>query len=461
MLPVITYLCAYVGTSVVGATVLLTEFGQAQAKIFLPHFEPAQMQTFGSARYLAVLLAPILVVPAFAFVGLRAGDSAIKYTRGFKIADPSTGLLYALMAVFAGWCFYKIVATGYPIPELLFDRSKSCDARIVRRIELFTQFRYIFYAFVYSALPLVSTLFLLKAIRGRNAADFIGFGLSFVLIFYFYASIYMKSPFLVYFLTLLIGLLAVGLRWWKALVIFGCLAAVVFVASSMILDCAEYRREVLAAKERQERQMTPGLPGVRAPSASPLLMPNSKIVTTALPIARNLAFRMAIAFPYYVEIFEDPAARCGVEDNRIPFLPKQSCFPASKIFSAMYPDITYVQGQAPAAAHISALAEFGPWFSFLVMIGCGFAIGIAAQLARLCEPILNAGMIAAAAVLAYNLTQVPFVGALTYSQGYIVFLVPVALIAGITMLSRTVLVPIARRFAALRLSRSSPRQHGK
>src|SRR5262249_34278693 len=167
-------------------------------------------------------------------------------------------------------------------------------------------------------------------------------------------------------------------------------------------------------QERQERQVTTGLPGVagnrgvRAPSESTVFMPNSKIVATVLPMARTLTFRMAMAFPYYVEIFEDPAERCGVQDNRIPFLPKQTCFPASKIFSAMYPDITYVQGQAPAAAHISALAEFGLWFSFIVMMGCGLVIGIATQLARLCEPILSAGMIAAAAVFSYNLTQVPF-----------------------------------------------------
>jgi hypothetical protein len=321
----------------------------------------------------------------------------------------------------------------------------------VRRIELFTQFRYVFYAFVYSALPLISTLFLVKAIRGRHAADFIGFGISFVLIFYFYALTYMKSPFLVYLLTLLIGLLAAGVRWWKAVAIFGCVAAAVFLASYMILDCTDYR-EVIAMEqqerqERQERQLSKGLPGIRSvrpPSEGTTFMPHSKIVATTLPIVRSLTFRMAMAFPYYVEIFEDPAERCGIEDNRIPFLPKQTCFPASKIFSAMYPDITYVQGQAPAAAHISALAEFGPWFSFLVMIGCGLAIGLAAQFARLGEPVLSAGMIAATAVFAYNLTQVPFIGALTYGQGYVAFLLPVALIAGIPVLSRTILAPISR-----------------
>src|SRR5262245_28620724 len=95
------------------------------------------------------------------------------------------------------------------------------------------------------------------------------------------------------------------------------------------------------------------------------------IFAGTLPVARNLVFRMAIAFPYYVEMFADATERCGIEDNRIPVIPKQVCFPASKVFSAMYPAVTYVQGQAPAAAHVSAVAELGPWFSLLVIIVSG------------------------------------------------------------------------------------------
>jgi hypothetical protein len=459
-LPVIAYLCAYIGTSVLGAAVLLTEFGEAQAKIFLPDFEPAQMRTFGSALYLALLFLPLVVVPAFALVGLRAGDDAIRRLPQFKITDPSTGMLYGLLAIFAGWCFYKIATTGYLVPDLLFDRSKHCDDRIVRRVELFSQFRYVFYAFAYSALPLISTMFLVKGIRSREAADFVGFGVSFCVILYLYASIYMKAPFLIYFLVLLVGLLAADLRWWKALITIGSLAAVVFVASTLALDCTDYRdvattlRPMSKAPAVKASRPAVGAPTVEAPLTSTVLLPDSKIVATALPIARNLVFRMAIAFPYYVEIFDDPAERCGVEDNRIPFIPKQACFPASKVFSAMYPHVTHVQGQAPAAAHVSALAEFGPWFSFLVIIGCGFAIGIATRFASLCGPTLAAGMIAATAVFAYNLTQVPFVGALTYSQGFVVFLFPIALIAAIPALSRIALFPMRKR-AAFTATRSS------
>lgn len=468
ILPVIVYLLAYVATSILGAAVLLTEFGQRQAQIFLPDFDPDRMQTFGSALYLALLFAPLLLVPAFAVVGLRTGDAAIRRLVHFKIADPSTGMLYALMVVFAGWCFYKVATTGYLVPELIFDRGKTCQDRIIRRVELFAQLRYVFYAFIYAALPLVSTMFLIKGIRGRNVSDFVGFGITFVLIFYFYASIYMKTPFQIYFLMLLVGLLATGMRWWKAFPIIGCLAAIVFVVSSMVLDCTDYRDvattlgpapSVSPAPSGGVPRLPKGAPGPRESTENTTFAPDSRIVRTVLPIARNLVFRMAIAYPYYIEVFEDPVQRCGVEDNRIPFLPKQTCFPASKVFSTMYPDITHVQGQAPAAAHVSALAELGPWFSFVVMIGCGLAIGITAQFARLCEPILSAGIVAATAIFAYNLTQVPFVGALTYSQGFIVFLFPVALIVLAQQLwpalSRAILVPIGKRLAQILPDRTS------
>src|SRR5262245_16276211 len=436
VLPLLVYVLAYIGTSILGATLLLTDFGQGQAKIFLLTFDPTRMQTFGSALYLWVLFAPLLLVPVFAAVGVRMGDAVRRLVHA-KIADPSTGLLYALMVMFAGWCLYKIAITGYLIPELILDRTKNCDDRIIRRVELFAQLRYVFYAFVYAALPLVSTMFLIKGIRSGKMADFLCFFISFILIFSCCASIYMKTPFQIYFLLLLVGLLAAGLSWWKTFIIIGSLAAAVFVASSLVLDCTDYRDVATTIGPAAPAGQTSDVKGARpatgesmrqGPSERPMFTPDAKIIGRSLPIARNVVLRMAIAYPYYIEMFNNPAERCGVEDNRIPFLPKQTCFPASKVFSTMYPYIKHVQGQAPAAAHVSALAELGPWFSFVVMIGCGLAIGIAAQLARLCGPVLSGAMVAATAIFAYNLTQVPFVGALTYSQGFVVFLFPVALI---------------------------------
>ena len=111
-----------------------------------------------------------------------------------------------------GWAVFKLIQTGNIIPDALLDRSKLCDARIVKRVELFTSLRYPFYAVAYAALPMVSVLFFIKAGIERRRADIIGFALTFATLFYLYTSIYMKSPFLTY--ALLLACAAVVMRWW-------------------------------------------------------------------------------------------------------------------------------------------------------------------------------------------------------------------------------------------------------
>ena len=444
--PIIVYICAYTATTVIGAVAVLTPFGQEQARIFLPEFAPERMPTLGSPLYLAVLFGPLLVVPAFALIGQRVGDALLGGFPRLKVADPGTRTLYGLMAIFVGWCLYKLAATGYLIPDVMFDQTKTCTDRITRRVELLSQLHYTFYAFAYAALPFVSVMFLVKGILDHKAADLVGFVVSFIVIFYLYASIYMKAPFAIYFLVLLVGLLAAGLRWWKTFAVIGCLALVTLVATHIALGCTGYGSVSLPTPQPSAapvpsqpsgpRRATPapssrGRSAVPAPSEPSPSSPNELQLSTRaqpIPLVRNLVFRMALSFPYYMETFEDPSERCGIEDDRIPFIPKQTCFPANKVFSAMYPSLTYVQGQAPASAHVSAIAEVGPWFAFVVMIAAGLAIGITSQLARYCGPVLRIGVITAVSVFAYNLTQVPFVGALVYSQGFTVFLFPVALI---------------------------------
>jgi hypothetical protein len=121
--PVIVYIFAYTGTTVIGAVAVLTPFGQEQAKIFLPDFAPERMHTLGSALYFAVLFGPLLMVPAFALGGLRLGDALLRGFPRLKVADPGTHMLYGLMAIFAGWCFYKLAATGYLVPDVMLDQS--------------------------------------------------------------------------------------------------------------------------------------------------------------------------------------------------------------------------------------------------------------------------------------------------------------------------------------------------
>lgn len=428
--PLVAYLGAYAATAVVGATVILTPFGRAQAQIFLPGFVPDNISTLGSPLYWVLLFAPLLVVPVFAFAGIRAGTAAVHWLP-HRIDDPSTRMLSGLAAVLVAWCLFKLIQTGNVIPEAMLDRSKNCFDRIAKRAELFTALRYLFYAVAYSALPVVSVLFFVRAGRDRRRVDIVGFGLTFVALFYLYSSIYLKAPFLTYAIMLLCA--AVVMRWWMGAGIVVAGAVMAFVAASFAIRCEGSSVVTLPAAAvtlpvtlaHADTPVTPDAPPLDEAPAKPNI-----IIAETLPLVRNLAFRMAMSYPYYVEIFSDPAERCGIEDNRVPFIPKQTCFPAAKAFTVMYPKMKHAtQGNAPAPAHVSALAELGPWYAFAVIAISGLLIGAVSAAAILFGPMVRPAAIAAVTMFAYNLTQVPLVGALTYSQGLVPLALPLVFLA--------------------------------
>src|SRR5262249_58938877 len=78
----------------------------------------------------------------------------------------------------------------------------------------------------------------------------------------------------------------------------------------------------------------------------------------------------------------------------------------------------YVQGAAPAAAHVMAYAEGGFVWSMVTMVLVGVWIAFTGALRRAASnPVVFSGYIGAVAVC-YYLSQVNLVGALNVSYGY-------------------------------------------
>ena len=164
----------------------------------------------------------------------------------------------------------------------------------------------------------------------------------------------------------------------------------------------------------------------------------------AIHITRNAALRMAAAFPYYVQAFKEPDARCGLQGP--PFLmpaPLQTCFPPTKVFRLMYPNVTYITGFAPAPINVSAYAEIGPLYAFIAMVGCGAIIGVLASLARGRDP-LSASIGTAVCAYAYYVSQVSFMGSLFDSYGLFWLLFPIVALVLISSIS-SVLMQYVRR----------------
>src|SRR5262245_32627064 len=104
-LPVMVYLLSYTATTVVGASVILDEFGLQQFRSAFPAYNPEEFKIVGTPLYWILLLAPLFLVPAGARVGATLAQARIcSRLLGLIPADGRLiAIFYAVVAAAASW----------------------------------------------------------------------------------------------------------------------------------------------------------------------------------------------------------------------------------------------------------------------------------------------------------------------------------------------------------------------
>lgn len=149
--------------------------------------------------------------------------------------------------------------------------------------------------------------------------------------------------------------------------------------------------------------------------------------------------RMAAATPFYVAMFESESERCGIQGNLVRELlamPEAKCVLPIKVFNAMYPQVSWAQGQQPAPATLSAYGELGLWWSICVMVLCGLFLGILGTIGGLSSSPLFIGFTVAACSFAYYLTQVSIIASFTYPHGIFASMIPIAVLLAAALIKR-------------------------
>ena len=427
--PLLTYLGAYALTTVIGATVLLDGFGLRQFRIFLPDYHPETFRTLGSPLYWVLLLAPFMLIPIGAKVG--AGLAALRPMSRWLDRVPdgdrrTAYVFYSIIALGVAWALYRLASSHNLVPVLLLDRSVSCQDRIVKRSELFGSLRYLYFVVAYAIVPMGTVVAMLRWRSTRRRLDLVALTLLLVLAIYLNGVVYMKANLLVLIGTLLLACVVSGIASWRHYALLGALGVVTFIAMELVLRCY--------AETPGPRAMAPAAPS--AAQSRALEVPGVPQARTMLMsgFLRSPVFRMAASFPYYVEVFSDPAERCHVESNRLPLLPRERCYPATKIFPKMYPTVTFVQGFAPAPAHVWAFGEEGLGYALIVLFVGGLILGFLWRLSSFRQSPFFWAIGTAVCVFAYYLSQVSLVGALIYGHGLFWYLFPIVLALGGTSL---------------------------
>jgi hypothetical protein len=269
----------------------------------------------------------------------------------------------------------------------------------------------------------------------------------------------MKANLVVVFLTLLFGCI-VAKASFRFLVILGMATVVCLLLMQGLIGCYRDPSQdasrssmliVLASVEpASPREHDRWSDDVRASAlvvvagSQPTQLQTSSgqgVVDASMVFVRSTVFRIAASMPYYVQIFSNPNERCGLESNSLPFLPRETCYPATKVGTRINPG--EIQAFQSAPAHVNAYAELGLEYAFAVLLLGGSIMGFCWGISRKAQSSLFWSSGAAVCVFSYYLTQAGLVGALTHSYGLVWYLFPILGAVMIHAFARIVLSHLA------------------
>jgi hypothetical protein len=454
---------AYVVTIAIGATLLPFSFGQHQfaALVALPL---ERMPTLGSPLYWFLLALMLVVAPATA-MGVES------YAR--KLLPPirpriPLSLPLSLGAAMVVWCIYRLELIDALSLAPVWDRSTCYEEKIIRRMALISHLGTRYYCFIYSSLPVLGSYLLARGIKEKNRPAFLGCVILSAAVIWLDLATLMKTPALLYIGMLGLTLLLCGFGVIRSamVVLAGCIP--LYLALSVTQYCEQQVAswEVTAPKVAESAQsdkpsLLPekALPAIESPAPpSPLpaappaaseavsTPPSLGVTSKVANMARSFLLRMSVGFPYYVQLFSDPAQRCGIERPPLSILPERPCFPPEKVFRVIYPDVTYVKGAQPAPVNLYGYAEGGLWYAVIATAIAGAIIGIISAFGGTSP--LSIAVTVAICIYSYYVSQVSLTGSIIDSYGLIWLILPLALIAGPSLMSGAV------RFVSLSSLRS-------
>jgi hypothetical protein len=460
-MPLLVYFTAYTITTVIGAAALLDQVGLREFEINQPTFRPEDYPLIGSVTYWVLLLSPFFLVPVGAAAGeyaanvKLAGRLAAFVNRDEKYIIP---IVYSIAGVCTAYCLWKLIAAGSYFPALYFDRTLGCNVRLTRRIELFGELRYLYYAFAYATIPIGATIALLSWKNDGRSFHAGIFAVLFTAVMYLNIVLYMKANLVIFCLLLLFGCILAKAPF-RFLFTLGLIGVACLLLVQGLLGC--YRNsfpqisrlsgvvsvDLATSSSIEEHEEWSGNAQASAfyaiADTQPVrsqMSPEAVFVDAAVIFVRSVIFRMAASVPYYVQIFSNPDERCGIESNFLPFFPREACFPPTKVGTRVNPGP--IQEFLPAPAHITAYAELGLGYSFIVLLVAGSVMGFFWGISEKAHSPLFRSVGAAVCVFAYYLTQASFIGALTHSYGFVWYLFPIVAATVVHALTR-IMIPAA------------------
>jgi len=371
----------YLLTSVVGAVLVTDSSFQLLWMLVYPGMDVTWLNPGGAYRYWILVLGPLLVVNFVAsrlYMPFRPAATAVARNLDFNVSIVSVSLVGVAMVAY---CLFNLASQGFLGAGLPGAENVGVYRENIQlRAEMARALGDMHYGFVYMGIPAVCIASFFRALQVRSLA---WWGLTFCLfvaLCILYVSTLTKGNIVVFFVALGVAAYLMGAIRVRGMVIIG-LGSIAVLTS---LDA------LLAGTGLFEFAAT----------------------------GSNIILRMSSGIPFYVDVFPAQEPFVGI-DYGLQWFGIGPEVPANLVvFNYMYPKITWVQGAAPAAAHISAYAQGGIGWSIVTMILIGGVIAFFGMLGSVARSALARSAFVGGTISCYYSTQVDFAGMINHSYGY-------------------------------------------
>lgn len=391
-LPLNVFLIFYVLTTAIGATLLSVPAIWELWVLIFPHMDASWLDPAQSWGYWFMVWGP-LVVTTLASVWFypRVRTPIVIAARLLeRRIDVLTVSLVA--SLLCGYCLVNLGINGYlGISPLSHELLGAYQLNIQLRAEMFRTLGTLHFAAIYMGIPAIAMVALYNAGRGRGHAWTVLFIALSAVLSIIYIGTLTKANILIYGLAVVVAAQVLGIIRLRG------------VAASVIV-------------------------GIVVLSVLTALISGSDPLDIAIT-GYNILFREASNVPFYLAIFPQQIPFVGIDVGLGGFGIGPTEATNQIVSNLMTPGETWVQGAAPAAAHIMGYAQGGYTWAFITMILTGVWIAISAQLRRVAHNPLVFSAFIGSVTTCYYLSQGDFIGAFITSYGYRWWLAALLLLA--------------------------------
>ena len=412
--PLVVFLAFYVLTTALGATVIAVPVIRDLWAATYPTMDSKWITPGDSWGYWLMVWAPLPICGAAALWFYPRVRRLV--TTAERLLAARVELLAASLVgvVLCAYCFINLGVRGYLGVSLLNSELIGMyRENIGLRTELFEELGTVHFAAIYMGIPAVAIVALCNAVRTRQ------------------------------------------LRWWSLFLLLSLALVFLYAATLTKSNIIIYGIEVVVAAQilgilRKRGLIVAVLVGVGVLTALSGLLAGSASLNLAVT-GYNILFREASDVPFYLAVFPEQLPFVGI-DVGLAALGIGPAVPSNQmVANFMFPHETWVQGAAPAAAHVMAYAQAGYPMALITMVLMGLWIAIAGQMRRWVGNPIRFSAFIGASTTCYYLSQGDLVGAFNVSYGFKWWVAALLLLIGMQRLLELALgAPAPRGDAVIR-----------